>query len=434
MAGSVSKTTIWLAALLLVALLAALGIRRGTLGIDGPDPLGDDEPLVSEGEAWPAGRWHLRDRLEDSADERGETARLLSLPYTGAGGAASDEVGVTVHDPERAFPGLNLYTSGHAPEAILMAMDGRVLRRWRYPFERAFPDRRPTVETPFFRRARLLPDGDLLAIYQGGGMVRLDADSRPVWTLAGGFYNDLHVARDGSVWTIAKEARILPALHPTEPVLEDFVVVIAPDGRIVRRTSLLRAFTGSSFSELLEGMKRSGDVFHTNTVELLEAPGDADPEAFPAGSVLVSLREVDVIATVDPRRETVLWARRGPWKAQHEPTLVAGGGLLLFDNRGADGNSRALEIDPLSGATRWEYRGPAERPLASPEAGSCQRLANGNTLITESEAGRALEVTAAGEVVWEFVSPHRAGAGERLVATLFEVLRLPTPAAPRSTP
>ena len=36
---------------------------------------------------------------------------------------------------------------------------------------------------------------------------------------------------------------------------------------------------------------------------------------------------------------------------------------------------------------------------------SAERLPNGNTLITESDKGRAFEVTHAGEVVWEFWNP-----------------------------
>jgi hypothetical protein len=58
--------------------------------------------------------------------------------------------------------------------------------------------------------------------------------------------------------------------------------------------------------------------------------------------------------------------------------------------------------------------------------GTVQRLPNGNTVVTESEAGRAFEVTPAGEVVWRFDSPHRPPDRPELVATLFEVLRVPT--------
>jgi hypothetical protein len=51
-------------------------------------------------------------------------------------------------------------------------------------------------------------------------------------------------------------------------------------------------------------------------------------------------------------------------------------------------------------------------------------LANGNTLITESDNGRAFEVTDDGQVVWEFHNQHRAGDADEYVATLFELVRL----------
>ena len=53
-----------------------------------------------------------------------------------------------------------------------------------------------------------------------------------------------------------------------------------------------------------------------------------------------------------------------------------------------------------------------------------QRLPNGNTLVVETDGGRALELTGDGEVVWEFRSPFRAGDEQELVATLFDVVRV----------
>ena len=38
--------------------------------------------------------------------------------------------------------------------------------------------------------------------------------------------------------------------------------------------------------------------------------------------------------------------------------------------------------------------------------GANQRLANGNTLVTESDDGRLFEITSEGEVVWEFLNPN----------------------------
>jgi hypothetical protein len=382
---------------------------------------------VPRAERWPQGRWH---RLPEGTSAAGgsraaeEAARTLSLPYSAAGARAGARHGVVFHDRARAAPGFNLYVSGHAPEAWLVDMDGRPVHRWRHSFARAFPGKRADEQSGYFRRAHLLPDGTLLAVFQGAGVIRLDRASRLLAAYDAGFYNDIEADAAGNLWGLTKEARRIPEISREAPVLEDFLVEIAPDGRPLRRVSLLRAFERSRFAPLLRPLPHGGDIFHSNTVELLrDAPGA--PEAFRPGNVLVSLREIDTVAVVDPRRGEVLWARRGPWDAQHQPTLLPNARLLLFDNRGYRGHSRVLEIDLGSGAVVWEFHGEPPARFSSPEAGSCQRLPNGNTLITESERGRAFEVTPAGEVVWELRSPHRAGPRRELVATLFEVVRLP---------
>ena len=159
----------------------------------------------------PEGRWHLAPRsasneLQDVAEQ--ERAQLLSMPYLSGSVRATDgDEGVVAWAPDHSWGSHNLYTSGHGPDVLLMRSDGTYVHRWRLPFERAFPDRPTSVETPFFRRAHLLPGGDLIAIYQGGGIVRLDADAEIVWKLAGGFFNDFFVADDESVWALTKTAR-----------------------------------------------------------------------------------------------------------------------------------------------------------------------------------------------------------------------------------
>jgi hypothetical protein len=316
------------------------------------------------------------------------------------------------HDPAAVSPGLNLILSGHAAEAALLDSKGRTLHRWRYPLRRLWPDLASDpgmAKLEYWRRAWPFPNGDLLAIYEGLGLVKLDARSNVLWSRRGGFHHDLQVTADGRIWVLDRERR--------EGMLEDFVTVLDPDGRVVRRISLLRAFERSRFAPLLGRMEKAGDVFHTNTLEVLDAPS---PEtAFRKGHVLLSVLKLDTLAVLDPDREEIVWAATGSWRRQHQPTLLGDGGLLLFDNLGAGGRSRVVEIDPRTLAVRWQYGGFFSKTL-----GSCQRLPNGNTLITESENGRALEVTRDGRVVWELNNPHRAGERRELVAVLFEVLRL----------
>jgi hypothetical protein len=98
--------------------------------------------------------------------------------------------------------------------------------------------------------------------------------------------------------------------------------------------------------------------------------------------------------------------------------------VLVFDNQGRPGSSRVLEIDPATQEVTWEYAGTPPKSFYTEFCGAAQRLPNGNTLITESEAGRAFEVTPGGDAVWSFASPFRAGARGELVATLLGVQRL----------
>jgi hypothetical protein len=126
----------------------------------------------------------------------------------------------------------------------------------------------------------------------------------------------------------------------------------------------------------------------------------------------------------------VLWGRRGPWKAQHEPILLAGPELLLFDNQGlpvvdgAPSQSRILAWDPREQSLVASF---APSGLSSLQAGTVAQLPNGNVLVVSSEQGRAFELRGFGadsQVVWELVSPYRAGRNDELVATLFQVERL----------
>jgi hypothetical protein len=92
--------------------------------------------------------------------------------------------------------------------------------------------------------------------------------------------------------------------------------------------------------------------------------------------------------------------------------------MLLFDNFGHFGDggiSRVIEFDPKTLGIAWRYTGDEAHPLYSNLRSAQERLANGNTLITESDGGRLLEVTPDGEIVWEFVNPVRGGDADEFV-------------------
>jgi hypothetical protein len=207
-----------------------------------------------------------------------------------------------------------------------------------------------------------------------------------------------------------------------EPVLS----VLDSGGNELERVPLLPCFENSDYAPMLSRVAPSGDLFHTNTIQVFDGSLAHESPLFARGNVLISIWTLDALAIVDIEHTRVIWALSGLWRRQHESTLLPTGNMLVFDNRGNRGNSRILEIEPFSQRVVWSYAPNRPGDFHSEWCGGLQRLANGNTLITETNGGRAFEVTARGETVWEFDNPHRYEAsGLTMVASLWTVTRLP---------
>jgi outer membrane protein assembly factor BamB len=359
--------------------------------------------------------------------------------------ARTAATGVIRHDPARAQQGLTLYTSGHEARADLVAMDGEVVHTWQLPFSAVWDATSPVSDPQpddyiYWRKAMVYPNGDLLAIYVaagdspwGYGLVRIDKDSQLVWKYLEQAHHDVDIGEDGRIYALTHEIRDneyrdFPQL--AVPRIDDFVVVLSPDGQELQKVSIADALIDSPYARLLTRVVwyTKGDYLHNNGIDVVEADAAAALALGPfvrPGQVLLSIREIDTIALLDLEQERIAWALRGPWLAQHDPDILANGNMLLFDNlgnfldaagndaEGGGGRSRIIEFDPATTEIVWQYAGTPEEPFESDVRASQERLANGNTLVTEETGGRIIEVTPDGEIVWEFVNPVRAeGRGE----------------------
>lgn len=353
--------------------------------------------------------------------------KLRSIGYLSGYKAASSKKSVTIYDEKLAYKGLNLMVSGHGPEAVLLDMKGKVLHKWRYnkPIAKSKKYAYGPIKTYHWRRVHLFDNGDLLFILEGKALIKIDKNSKLLWTYVKGAHHDIEVVEDGRIYVLTREAKLIPGIHKTEPVLEDFIAVLKPGGKEIKRVSLLKCFQNSFYSPILKRMKPYGDIFHTNTLEIFDGNMANRSPLFKKGNALISIRYLNAIAVVDMEKEKVLWCLTGMWKEQHQPVLLKNGNILLFDNQGLTNNrSRVLEFDPFSQQVRWYYQGNSSSPFYSRGSGSVQRLPNGNTLITESNGGRAFEVTPQKKIVWEYVNPYRAWTDKKLVAAIFEMIRL----------
>jgi hypothetical protein len=377
------------------------------------------------------GKWRrVRSAASLSPAQQAEIEALEALGYVAGSVERESANVVTVHQEDKTSEGLNFYCSGHASEAKLVDMRGKELHSWRAAFHEVWPKHSARVGasgTHHFRRAKVLENGDLFAVFEGRGILRMDRDSRVLWAKDNRAHHDLDFLPNGDLVVLTREASVIPRLNPNKPILEDFLTVLGPDGEEKSRVSILEALENSEFrSWWRRGKAPKGDVFHTNTVFVIPEGFSSTHEAFQAGRVLSSSRALNLIFVVDLDEGRVVWGHRGGFRKQHDPRLVKGGGLLLFDNVGRKSGSRVLEYEPTTMEPKWSYAGTKSQPFLSKTLGTAHRLANGNTLVTESEGGRAFELSATGEIVWEFFNPHRAGPDDEYIAALFEMTRLPT--------
>ena len=137
---------------------------------------------------------------------------------------------------------------------------------------------------------------------------------------------------------------------------------------------------------------------------------DVDPVGDDA--FLVSPRNFDQVLLID-RETKEITARLGDdgdhetLFEQHNPDVVATDPLtiLVADSE----NDRVVEYARIDG--EWQ-RTWAVTGFHWPR--DADRLPNGNTLVTDTLAHRVVEVTPAGEVVWEFAAPWAPYDAERL--------------------
>jgi outer membrane protein assembly factor BamB len=358
---------------------------------------------------------------------------------------------VVRHEPSAAWQGLNLYMHTGVQGATLIDMDGSVVHEWRLRFDEAWEtapqvksyaeeERAYWADKVYWRRVHLYPNGDLLVLFEspyrtpyGFGLAKLDKDSNVLWKLSGNAHHDTAIAPGGEIHVLTQAINErgypgLPAIKP--PFIEDTVTILSANGKTRKTVSIIKAFLASDYEPMLEALNQDllGDVMHTNTVQYVDRAAAALFPFAEQGQLLISMREMDTIALLDPEAERIVWADTGMWRRQHEPQMLGNGRILMFDNqghRGAGGLSRVIEYDPVTGSIAWSYAGTVEEPLISSVYGSQQRLGNGNTLIVESNNGRAIEVTRDGRTVWEFRIPERTeSGGKEMVRILPDLVRI----------
>lgn len=357
--------------------------------------------------------------------------KLRSVPYTSVTPHEVDSTrsGVRIYTRGRTYDGYNLYCPRTSAEVLLMDMSGEIVHRWNY-----------TKLGPFGSiHAVMLDGGDTIVLGRTAGtisVIRLTWDSRVLWNIEVPAHHEMAPLPDGTFYMYVQDIVNYRGLDV------DFSSILrySPDGEELEKWSfhdrldaMKRGFDRSSFLDtVLDSIYATGDsievgratpenleqfrkrwkapvydYFHPNAITILpDTPLGREDNRFREGNLMVCFRNVNQVAILDKVTGEVLWAwGEGELEWPHHPTMTPTGNILIFDNGVERESSRVIELNPVTLGIEWEYgTGPGEL-FYSYSKGSAQRLPNGNTLICDSDNGRAFEVTADKEIVWEWFNP-----------------------------
>ena len=362
--------------------------------------------------------------------------------------------GVTVNSYSAGQEGFDdlIFVTGFFDDnngARLLRRDGSVVASWELSFSRHLGEESEertdgTVPATDWNLdthgALILPNGSILVNYEYNGLVHLDRCDGIIWASAHPTHHSIETSQRGGFWIpgrefVAKSSETRDVLAPFtfggaegNFVKNDLILHVGEDGTFLESVSVFEIFENSGLLPLLTAtgglFSRNNswwsEVVHLNKVAELSTELAAAFPMFEAGDLLISLRQRNMIAVVDPESWTIKWYKIGPWLRQHDPEFLPNGKIAVFNNGtfstllDADGRqpqdaqnySAILLVDPATNEVETFFEGREDAPFLSIIRGKIDPTPKGGFLVTSHEEGRLFELDAEGEILWEYLNRY----------------------------
>lgn len=410
----------------------------------------------------------------------------LLLVVTGVAAPSVYPTGTTIYDTDRAWSGYTVLSPLGEEAAVVIDMNGNVVKRWEgYSNSAGGP-------------ARVLPGGHVVAAVgsqpgqESVALEQRDFDGNLVWRFD---RNEELQGRGGTIWSarqhhdwqrqdfiagyyspgvkpaltgvntllLTHTTHRIPAVTDAKDLSDDRIIEVSPEGEILWEWSAGPVIDEFGFSDAARetianagGFGNAFDWIHLNSATWL-GPNrwfDQGDERFAPDNVIVSSRTASLVAIIN-REGSIVW-QLGPDVSASEETrgvrqiigqhhahmipesLPGAGNILIFDNGGSSGFGAPSPIAPSGSGVyaratsrvieidpvTFEVVWSYDGPnFYSLNISGAQRLPNGNTLITEGAGGRLFEVSSDGAIVWEYMHPVFSGRGNS--NAIYRAYRLP---------
>ena len=320
---------------------------------------------------------------------------------------------VTFHNREKAFKGYTFFAPfWEQSRAYLIDMEGRFVNYWQ------MPGRCGEISFLLENGNLLYPsrvtrkDSPLFPGFCGCDLLEVDWDGKTIWSCKDDLqHHTIQRLKSGNTMLLQildTPKEIMAKVQGGKPNSEDDghmwscgLKEVDLQGKTVWQWKAYEHMDPEIFK--ICPLEHRSEWTHGNSIEELDN-----------GDIMTCFRYPSMVVIIDKKTGDIKWQ----WGAgeifhPHNPTQLANGNILVFDNgvHRTDSYmdySRCVEVNPKTHQIEWEYKGSPATEFYSSVSASCQRLPNGNTMICEATKGRIFEVTKEGELVWEYMVPFFA--------------------------
>lgn len=293
--------------------------------------------------------------------------------------------------------------------AWLIDSDGNQLNKWLVEKE-DYGLKQHAQERPLPHGLTMHPDGSVVVNFNRGveGIVSLDRCDNVNWKVEGNFHHPTTKDDEGHIWSWRGKEH--------EYDLRQFLVRLDwESGEVLEEISLediVKAnptfFTLPIQYEIPAPQNRdaflTNDLFHPNEIEAL--PSHLAP-AFPMfeeGDLLISLRNINMVAVISRETYEVKWAKYGPWVWQHDPDFRGDGRIHVFNNAPKREHTNIIAVDPSTNAVEVMHDNSATDYFTRVMGAHQVIDDNANTLVISTLEGRILELKPDGTLVREIIN------------------------------
>lgn len=346
--------------------------------------------------------------------------------------------GVTVNDTTQTSQGITLI-QGWFKEGLelrLIAMNGSLIQKWPLDFHKIWPSPEhiiPQSSVPVTRfnyhtmGIWLFPNGSVMVNFNELGTVKLNKCRAVEWTLDRMTHHSITPTKDGLFWIPVKgdsrnlaDNLLLPGvtkerlLTESRGWYEDRLILINAEGKILKELSVLQSLFDAGLERQLfdANIISKFDPTHVNDIDLVNKALAKKISGIAVGDLLVSIREMHMLAILDQNTGKLKWFTQGPWVRQHDPDISDTGMIEIFNNRsknfklGPLSGSNLMSLDPQTKKTEIIYPINEQDKFFTYIMGAHQKLDNGNRLVIESMSGRVFEINPNGQIVWQFIKAY----------------------------